>query len=79
MQFHFHANETQVNISLLTSNYMELSNIIKIGTTHIRFPALSLTRRTQAHVPAAPKMVKVRVSNKASLKHFCSPEKKWPR
>ena len=35
--------------------------------------------RLSVHIPAVPNMVKERVSNKVSWKHFCSSaEKKWP-
>ena len=34
--------------------------------------------RLLVHIRAVPSMVKERVSSKASQKHFCSFEKKWP-
>ena len=34
--------------------------------------------RLSVHTSVYPVMVKERVSNKASWKHFCSSEKKWP-
>ena len=34
--------------------------------------------RLSVHIHTVPNMVKEHVSNKASRKHFCSSEKKWP-
>lgn len=64
----------------LFSAYL-IKDIIKSGTMNNRFQAFLLARRKEVsvHVPTVTIMVKERFSNKASWKHFCSAEKKWPK